>query len=81
MDVERADDLPFRVEHQQRVDLVRFHQLRGFRGQLDASRKQAAAPDVRRDLFEAMQQIAETGVGPEVQYPSIGCSIKWKEEA
>ena len=52
-----------------------------YRGQLDASRKQAAAPDVRRDLFEAMQQIAETGVGPEVQYPSIGCSIKWKEEA
>ena len=52
-----------------------------YRGQLDASRKQAAAPDVRRDLFEAMKQIAETGVGPEEQYPSIGCSIKWKGEA
>jgi len=52
-----------------------------YRGQLDASRKQAAAPDVRRDLFEAMQQIAETGVGPEEQYPSIGCSIKWKDVA
>ena len=52
-----------------------------YRGQLDASRKQAAPADVRRDLFEAMRQIAETGVGPEEQYPSIGCSIKWKDAA
>ena len=52
-----------------------------YRGQLDASRKQAAAPDVRRDLFEAMKQIAATGIGPAEQYPSIGCSIKWKGEA
>ncbi len=52
-----------------------------YRGQLDASRKQAAPADTRRDLFEAMKQIAETGVGPEEQYPSIGCSIKWKGEA
>jgi len=50
-----------------------------YRGQLDASRKQAAAPDVRRDLFEAMKQIAVTGIGPDEQYPSIGCSIKWKD--
>ncbi|MGC8506819.1 MAG: thioredoxin family protein [Thiomonas sp.] len=50
-----------------------------YRGQLDASRKQAAAPDVRRDLFEAMKQIAATGIGPDEQYPSIGCSIKWKD--
>ncbi len=27
---------------------------------------------------EAMQQIAETGKGPENQIPSMGCSIKWK---
>ena len=49
-----------------------------YRGRLDASRKQAAPPDVRRDLFEAMKQIAETGRGPREQIPSIGCSIKWK---
>jgi len=49
-----------------------------YRGRLDASRKQAAPPDVRRDLFEAMKQIAETGRGPREQVPSIGCSIKWK---
>ncbi len=49
-----------------------------YRGRLDASRKQAADPDVRRDLFEAMKQVAETGHGPENQIPSMGCSIKWR---
>jgi len=49
-----------------------------YRGRLDASRKQTAAANVRRDLFEAMRQIAETGRGPEVQIPSMGCSIKWR---
>ena len=49
-----------------------------YRGRLDASRKEAAAPDVRRDLFEAMKQVAETGNGPENQVPSMGCSIKWR---
>ncbi len=51
-----------------------------YRGRLDASRKQAADPDVRRDLFEAMKQVAETGKGPAEQIPSMGCSIKWKQE-
>lgn len=49
-----------------------------YRGRLDESRKEAAAADVRRDLFNAMKQIAETGQGPREQIPSIGCSIKWK---
>jgi peroxiredoxin len=49
-----------------------------YRGRLDASRKEAAPADVRRDLFEAMQQVALTGEGPREQIPSIGCSIKWK---
>ena len=48
-----------------------------YRGRLDASRKEAAAPDVRRDLFEAMKQVAETDKGPAEQTPSMGCSIKW----
>jgi peroxiredoxin len=52
-----------------------------YRGRLDESRKEASAPDVRRDLFEAMKQIAETGKGPEDQIPSMGCSIKWKDAA
>ena len=52
-----------------------------YRGRLDASRKQAAAADVRRDLFEAMKQVAETGRGPADQIPSMGCSIKWRDGA
>ena len=52
-----------------------------YRGRLDASGKQPAAPDVRRDLFEAMRLVAETGRGPADQVPGIGCSIKWREAA
>jgi len=49
-----------------------------YRGRLDASRKEAALADARRDLYEAMRQVAETGRGPAGQIPSMGCSIKWK---
>ncbi len=52
-----------------------------YRGRIDESRKEAAASDVRRDLFEAMKQVAETGKGPADQIPSMGCSIKWRETA
>mgnify|MGYP001613481133 FL=1 len=48
-----------------------------YRGRLDESRKQPV-PNARRELFEAMKQIARTGNGPKVQIPSMGCSIKWK---
>ena len=51
-----------------------------YRGRLDASRKEAAPADARRELFEAMKQIAETGRGPQDQMPSMGCSIKWRED-
>ena len=49
-----------------------------YRGRLDESGREPAGPDVRRELFEAMKQIAETGQGPRHQKRSIGCSIKWK---
>lgn len=50
-----------------------------YRGRLDASRKETAAPNVRRDLFEAMKMVLETGRGPQDQIPSMGCSIKWRD--
>ena len=50
-----------------------------YRGRLDASRKDAV-PKAKRDLFEAMVQIAQTGIGPREQIPSVGCSIKWKTQ-
>ena len=49
-----------------------------YRGRLDESRKETAPEGVRRDLFEAMKQVAQTGQGPKEQIPSMGCSIKWK---
>lgn len=52
-----------------------------YRGRLDASRKEAGPPDLRRDLYLAMKQVAETGRGPTEQIPSMGCSIKWKDVA
>jgi len=50
-----------------------------YRGRLDASKKETAPDDTRRDLFEAMKLIAETGRGPQEQIPGMGCSIKWKK--
>ncbi len=50
-----------------------------YRGRLDSSRRETV-PNARRDLFEAMKQVANTGEGPRIQVPSIGCSLKWREE-
>ena len=50
-----------------------------YRGRLDESRKETAPEGARRDLFEGMRAVAETGRGPLEQVPSIGCSIKWRE--
>jgi peroxiredoxin len=52
-----------------------------YRGRLDASRNQTGVANLRRDLFEAMKQVARTGNGPKDQIASIGCSIKWKQPA
>jgi peroxiredoxin len=52
-----------------------------YRGRLDESRKETAAESARRDLFEGMKQVAETGKGPDEQVPGMGCSIKWIGEA
>jgi peroxiredoxin len=52
-----------------------------YRGRLDASRNQPAAPGAKRDLFDAMIEISRSGRGPAEQVASIGCSIKWKDAA
>ncbi|MGA8006448.1 MAG: thioredoxin family protein [Burkholderiales bacterium] len=48
-----------------------------YRGRLDASRREAV-PGAKRELYEAMLQIVQTGEGPREQTPSVGCSIKWR---
>ncbi|MCJ8337349.1 MAG: thioredoxin family protein [Pseudomonadales bacterium] len=32
----------------------------------------------KTELLDGMRQIAKTGYAPDIQHPSIGCSIKWK---
>lgn len=49
-----------------------------YRGRLDASGRVPGPQEARRELFEAMVQIARTGEGPRDQVASMGCSIKWK---
>jgi len=49
-----------------------------YRGRLDASGREAAPPGARRELYEAMMQVAREGRGPAEQVASIGCSIKWR---
>jgi peroxiredoxin len=51
-----------------------------YRGRLDAAGREAKE-GLRRELYEAMKQVAQTGRGPAEQTPSIGCSIKWKDAA
>lgn len=51
-----------------------------YRGRLDAAGRQAAGPETKRELVEAMKQVVETGRAPEGQVHSVGCSIKWKLE-
>jgi peroxiredoxin len=48
-----------------------------YRGRLDDGGRNPG-PAGRRELYEAMRQIAETREGPREQTPSMGCSIKWK---
>ena len=51
-----------------------------YRGRFDSTGRADSPPDDnKRDLFEAMKLISETQIGPETQFSSIGCSLKWKE--
>ena len=49
-----------------------------YRGRLDESGKDTGPAGARRDLFEAMRLVAQSGHGPAQQIPGIGCSIKWR---
>ena len=49
-----------------------------YRGRLDATRMSSMQRG-RRELYEAMTQITQTGNGPLEQTASMGCSIKWRD--
>ncbi len=48
-----------------------------YRGRLDDARM-GDASNREPELLNAMRMIAETGNGPTTQFPSMGCSIKWR---
>lgn len=49
-----------------------------YRGRCDSAGPNEANAQTVRELRNAMTMIAETGLGPVEQAPSMGCSIKWK---
>ncbi|MFI4968037.1 MAG: thioredoxin family protein [Gammaproteobacteria bacterium] len=49
-----------------------------YRGRLDAGRNAPPPTGARRELHDAMLEIARAGHGPKEQMASVGCSIKWK---
>ena len=49
-----------------------------YRGRLRELKNLVPVREGKSDLFKAMKQISETGKGPEIQTPSAGCGIKWK---
>ena len=49
-----------------------------YRGRLDDSKKENKQSG-KRELFDAMIEIANTGSFAGAQNPSVGCSIKWKD--
>ena len=49
-----------------------------YRGRIYDVRNRQRVPGSKRELYEAMTQIARSGRGPVDQTPSMGCSIKWR---
>jgi len=50
-----------------------------YRGRFDDRGSKKNNNPNQSDLFKAMFLIARTNKGPETQYPSVGCSIKWRK--
>jgi peroxiredoxin len=51
-----------------------------YRGRLDASRPNSGTPVTGEDLRGAIEALRTGGEVTDTQYPSAGCSIKWRPE-
>ncbi|MBW2961819.1 thioredoxin family protein [Mesonia aestuariivivens] len=51
-----------------------------YHGQLDDSRPQNGIPVTGRSIREALDAILNNRKVPQLQKPSLGCGIKWKQE-
>lgn len=52
-----------------------------YRGRLDSAGPNAANEGTVRELLKAMTGVANGGQAPDEQFPSMGCSIKWRGAA
>lgn len=50
-----------------------------YHGRIYAVRNLQRLSGSKRELFDAMAEIARTGRGPTEQNASMGCSIKWRD--
>ena len=50
-----------------------------YRGRLNSAGKNQISSETKNDLVDAMLLISKNGIRPDEQFPSIGCSIKWKK--
>lgn len=50
-----------------------------YRGRIDNAGMKELDSVIKREMYDAMIQIAKTSIGPSEQFPSMGCSIKWKQ--
>jgi peroxiredoxin len=49
-----------------------------YRGRIDSSGRAPSGPDTRREMLEAMIEVADRNTVPAGQQAAIGCSIKWR---
>ena len=49
-----------------------------YRGRIDSGVMDLENNEINRELFKAMIKIKEEEIGPDKQFNSFGCSIKWK---
>ena len=54
----------------------KFQKLQ-YRGRIDSGVMGKNNKNIKRELFYAMKEIANTNFGPKEQFNSFGCSIKW----
>ena len=50
-----------------------------YRGRIDSGVINSSNSEIKRELYFAMNKIKNDGVGPEEQFNSFGCAIKWKK--
>jgi phage baseplate assembly protein W len=48
-----------------------------YRGRIYEINNRVRVKDSKNELLESMINVAKTNKGPEIQSPSMGCSIKW----